>query len=134
MIFTLFAMSSLVSAKLIFKESFDEPNWTDRWTQSTAKGDDAGSLGLTAGKWYGDSANVGLQTKDDAKFYQVSTKFDEAFDNKDKNLVVQYSVKHEQLIDCGGAYLKLFGADVAKDLTTLTVTLSTTLCLGPTFV
>jgi calreticulin len=29
------------------------------------------------------------------------------FSNKDKTLVVQYTVKHEQGIDCGGAYLKI---------------------------
>jgi len=39
------------------------------------------------------------------------------FSNKDRDLVIQYSVKHEQNIDCGGAYIKLFpnGLD-QKDL------------------
>merc|ERR1712227_9415 len=40
------------------------------------------------------------------KFYAISASFPE-FSNKDKTLVVQYTVKHEQNIDCGGAYLKL---------------------------
>ena len=31
----------------------------------------------------------------------------ESFDNKDKDLVIQFSVKHENKIDCGGAYIKL---------------------------
>jgi calreticulin len=116
MLFSIFAMSSLVGAKLIFKEDFSADGWTDRWVQSDAKGDDAGKIGLTAGKWYADESNLGLQTQEDAKFYQVSTKFAEDFNNKDKNLVVQYSVKHEQMIDCGGAYLKLFPSTVAADL------------------
>jgi calreticulin len=34
---------------------------------------------------------------------------DEAFSNKDKELVLQLSVKHEQDLDCGGAYIKLTG-------------------------
>jgi calreticulin len=32
---------------------------------------------------------------------------DEAFTNEGKDLVLQYTVKHEQKIDCGGAYIKL---------------------------
>lgn len=50
---------------------------------------------------------IGLQTSQDARFYAVSTKFT-PFSNKDKPLVVQFSVKHEQNIDCGGGYLKVF--------------------------
>lgn len=57
----------------------------------------------------------GLKTMDDARFYAISTAFEE-FSNKDKPLVVQFSVKHEQNIDCGGAYIKLFpkGVDQPK--------------------
>jgi calreticulin len=47
-----------------------------------------------------------LKTAQDARFYQISAKFPE-FSNKGKTLVLQYSVKHEQNIDCGGGYLKL---------------------------
>jgi hypothetical protein len=52
---------------------------------------------------------------EDARFYAISTAFPE-FSNEDKPLVVQYSVKHEQNIDCGGAYVKLFpkGVDQQK--------------------
>jgi len=52
---------------------------------------------------------------DDARFYAISTAIDE-FSNADKPLVVQFSVKHEQNIDCGGAYIKLFpkGVDQSK--------------------
>lgn len=50
---------------------------------------------------------LGLQTSQDARFYAVSNKF-KPFSNKDKPLVVQFSVKHEQSIDCGGGYLKVF--------------------------
>lgn len=50
---------------------------------------------------------LGLQTSQDARFYAVSRKFT-PFTNKDKPLVIQFSVKHEQNIDCGGGYLKVF--------------------------
>lgn len=49
----------------------------------------------------------GIKTSQDAKFYALSTKF-KSFGNKDKPLVLQFSVKHEQDIDCGGGYLKVF--------------------------
>ncbi|KAE9534113.1 hypothetical protein AGLY_008849 [Aphis glycines] len=32
--------------------------------------------------------------------------------NEGKNLVIQYTVKHEQGIDCGGGYIKLFNCDL----------------------
>jgi calreticulin len=61
----------------------------------------------TAGKWYGKKTDKGIQTTKDAKFHGLSTVSFEEFSNEGKDLVVQYSVKHEQSIDCGGAYIKL---------------------------
>uniref|UniRef100_A0A8D0JRS8 Calreticulin n=2 Tax=Sus scrofa TaxID=9823 RepID=A0A8D0JRS8_PIG len=49
----------------------------------------------------------GLQTSQDARFYALSARF-EPFSNKGQTLVVQFTVKHEQNIDCGGGYVKLF--------------------------
>ena len=63
----------------------------------------------TGGEWYADAADKGIQTSEDARFYGLSAKLDEAFTNKDKELVLQMSVKNEQDIDCGGAYIKLMG-------------------------
>uniref|UniRef100_A0A8C3VXR0 Calreticulin n=1 Tax=Catagonus wagneri TaxID=51154 RepID=A0A8C3VXR0_9CETA len=69
---------------------------------------DYGKFQLTAGKFYGDKEkDKGLQTSEDAKFYALSTRF-KPFSNVNKTLVVQFSVKHEQGIDCGGGYVKLF--------------------------
>jgi len=68
----------------------------------------AGKFVLTAGKWFNDAEkDKGIQTSQDARFYQISAKFAAPFSNKDKPLVVQYTVKHEQKLDCGGAYFKL---------------------------
>lgn len=63
----------------------------------------------TAGKWYADENDKGIKTSQDARFYGISAKLSEPFTNKDKELVLQFSVKHEQRIDCGGAYIKLLG-------------------------
>ena len=61
----------------------------------------------TAGKWYADENDKGIQTSEDARFYGISAKLEKPFVSGDKPLVIQYSVKHEQNLDCGGAYLKL---------------------------
>ncbi|OWK04547.1 hypothetical protein Celaphus_00002553, partial [Cervus elaphus hippelaphus] len=59
------------------------------------------------GKNNGWNLNMGLQTSEDAKFYALSTRF-KPFSNENETLVVQFSVKHEQGIDCGGGCVKLF--------------------------
>ena len=76
--------------------------------QSTHKGAEAGKFVWTAGKFYGDAEkDKGIQTSQDAKFYALSSEF-KPVSNQDKPFVVQFTVKHEQNIDCGGGYAKLF--------------------------
>ncbi|KMZ57952.1 Calreticulin [Zostera marina] len=103
---------SLVSATVFFEEKFDD-KWVDRWVKSDWKKDESmsGEWMLTAGKWNGDAADKGIQTSEDYRFYAISSQFPE-FSNKDKTLVVQFSVKHEQKLDCGGGYIKLLSGDV----------------------
>jgi len=104
-----FALVGAAFAEIYLEETFqDGDKWEDRWIQSTHKGGDAGKFVLTAGKFYGDAEkDKGIQTSQDAKFYGLSTEF-KPVSNKDKPLVVQFTVKHEQNIDCGGGYVKLF--------------------------
>jgi calreticulin len=94
------------------KEEFtDGDAYTSRWIVSKHK-PDLGTIKLTAGKFYGDAEkDKGLQTSEDARFYGISAKFDK-FSNEGKTLVVQFTVKHEQNIDCGGGYVKLFSSDL----------------------
>lgn len=61
----------------------------------------------TAGEWHGDAADKGIQTGEDARFFGISAPMTKTFKSGDKELVLQYSVKHEQKLDCGGAYIKL---------------------------
>ena len=61
----------------------------------------------TAGEYYADENDKGIQTSVDARFYGISAPLDKTYTSGDKELVIQYSVKHEQNLDCGGAYLKL---------------------------
>lgn len=71
----------------------------------------AGEWNHTSGKWNGDPEDKGIQTSEDYRFYAISAEYPE-FSNKDKTLVLQFSVKHEQKLDCGGGYVKLLGGDV----------------------
>ncbi|XP_053325226.1 calreticulin-like [Spea bombifrons] len=96
-----------------FQDYFDDGDdeWEKRWTMSKNKSD-YGKFQLSAGKFYGDpEKDKGIQTIQDWKFYALSARF-EPFSNEGQTLVIQYTVKHEQGIDCGGGYVKLFPADL----------------------
>jgi len=103
---------ALSTATVHFKETFDS-DWEKRWVLSTFKESEGtqGKWEVSAGSFYGDAeADKGLKTTQDARFYQISAAFPE-FSNKGKDLILQYSVKHEQKIDCGGGYLKIMPAE-----------------------
>ncbi|NXK88326.1 CALR protein, partial [Formicarius rufipectus] len=88
--------------------------WTRRWGEAKHKAD-YGRLVLTPGKFYGDAEkDKGIQTSQDARFYALSSRF-KPFSNRDKTLVLQFTVKHEQNIDCGGGYVKLFPASLNQE-------------------
>eukprot|EP01133_Synstelium_polycarpum_P010566 gene10566-12291_t len=98
----------LAAAKTHFQETFGD-EWQSNWVTSKWRQEDgtAGKFVLSAGKWYGDAEDdKGIQTSQDARFYAVSSKFP-AFSNEGKDLVLQFTTKHEQKLDCGGAYIKL---------------------------
>merc|ERR1711963_1373091 len=104
----LLAIVSSALAEIIFEDRFDKDDWESRLVQSTHKGAEAGKFAWTAGKFYGDAEkDKGIQTSQDAKFYALSSEF-KPVSNQDKPFVVQFTVKHEQNIDCGGGYAKLF--------------------------
>merc|ERR1712168_1323646 len=110
----LLALISLVQGTIYFKETFAELD-ADKWIHSTHKGKDAGVFKLDAGRFYGDEEkDKGIKTSEDAKFYQLSAKFD-SFSNEGKKLVLQFQVKHEQNIDCGGGYIKLFPSSLEPE-------------------
>eukprot|EP00501_MAST-03F_sp_TOSAG23-6_P002050 GSMAST32.ASY1.ANO1.2139.1 assembled CDS len=93
-ILTVLSMLKVSDAKIYFQESFGK-GWEDRWVQPTKwkPSTQMGKWTSSAGQWYGKKM----------------------FDNKDKDLIVQYSVKHEQNIDCGGAYIKLLPPGIDQD-------------------
>jgi len=112
LVVTLVASST---AKIFFEEQFGD-DYANRWVQSEHNSD-LGKFEHTAGSFYGDAEkDKGIKTSQDAKFYGLSATHDK-FSNEGKNLVVQFTVKHEQNIDCGGGYVKMFPCEFdGKDM------------------
>ncbi|XP_015886601.3 calreticulin-3 [Ziziphus jujuba] len=101
-----------VFSEIFFEERFED-GWKSRWILSDWKRSEgkAGTFKHTAGKWSADPDDKGIQTYNDAKHYAISAKIPE-FSNKNRTLVVQYSIKFEQDIECGGGYIKLLSGYV----------------------
>uniref|UniRef100_A0A6N2KRR9 Calreticulin n=1 Tax=Salix viminalis TaxID=40686 RepID=A0A6N2KRR9_SALVM len=108
----LFSVFAIASAKVFFEERFED-GWENKWVVSDWKKDEntAGVWNYTSGKWNGDPNDKGIQTSEDYRFYAISAEFPK-FSNKDQTLVFQFSVKHEQKLDCGGGYMKLLSGEV----------------------
>jgi len=106
------------TAEVFIKENFNDEGWNDRWIESSdwKPKIEMGEWKHTAGEWFGDADDKGIQTSSDARFYGISAKMDKVFNSLDgKDLVIQYSVKHEQKIECGGAYIKLLPGGASFD-------------------
>ncbi|KAM5237940.1 calreticulin-3 [Ctenodactylus gundi] len=108
-------------ATVYFQEEFlDGEHWRNRWVYS-ANDSQFGHFRLSSGKFYGHKEkDKGLQTTQNGRFYAISASFP-PFSNRAKTLVIQYTVKHEQKMDCGGGYVKVFPADIEqKNLSRMT--------------
>lgn len=105
-------MSTLLlvaTAKIHFSEEFDS-DWESRWSKSTWKADQQGTFTHTQGDWHGDEEMAyGIRTTGDLKFFELSAKLPQAVKTGKDPLVLQYSVKFEKDIECGGGYIKLVG-------------------------
>jgi len=96
--------------EVFFEETFNDDAWTDRWVLSEWKKGDMGKWDHSAGDWFADeSEQKGIRTAENLKFYGISSKLAKPFSNKGKDLVVQFTVKHEkrEYSFCGGGYIKL---------------------------
>ncbi|XP_017881883.1 calreticulin [Ceratina calcarata] len=115
--FLLLLVVTLAAADVYFEEKFPDDSWEENWVYSEHPGKEFGKFVLSHGKFWNEPENdKGIQTSQDARFYALSRKF-KPFSNKDKPLVVQFSVKHEQNIDCGGGYVKVFDCSLdQKDM------------------
>ncbi|KAG0200187.1 hypothetical protein BGX28_006669 [Mortierella sp. GBA30] len=102
--------------KAPFLEQFAQ-NWSDRWTASEATKETTaeGEVFSYVGQWSveepsvypGLGGDLGLVAKTAAAHHAISASLPEVVNNKDKTLVVQYEVKAQSGLECGGAYMKL---------------------------
>jgi len=116
-IIALIGFIAICSSHVYFQDDFSNDNWHKRWVVSDWKKDssESGTWALSAGKFHtSEEKERGLKTTEDARFYDISAAHED-FSNKGKTLVIQFSVKHEQNIDCGGGYVKLVPADALED-------------------
>lgn len=109
------------SLKAPFLEQFTD-DWESRWKRSNAKKEvNDEEEWAYVGTWAVEEPSVlkgmegdkGLVIKDQAAHHAISAKFPKVIDNKGKTLVVQYEVKLQNGLDCGGAYLKLLKDNAA---------------------
>eukprot|EP01018_Ginkgo_biloba_P037396 Gb_13488 [translate_table: standard] len=91
---------SSVFATPVFFESFDKP-WEDRWIPSE-KEDYQGKWKHEKNEAYDD---YGLLVSEAAKKYGIVVELPEV-DFKDEPVVLQYELKLQSGLECGGAYLK----------------------------
>ncbi|KAH9452283.1 hypothetical protein Pst134EB_016239 [Puccinia striiformis f. sp. tritici] len=99
-----------------FVEQFTS-DWSTRWnpSEATKQTSTGGETFSYVGKWEVEEPTVlpgiegdqGLVVKSPAAHHAISAPFSKTLDNKDKTLVVQYEVKLQNGLECGGAYLKL---------------------------
>jgi len=111
----LIALAALTQAEIFYKDYMEtDPVSSNRWVHSNWKQDtgEATKFEWSSGLWTSDNNRKGLRTPTDAKFYAATSKFQKEFDNTDQPLVLQFSVKHEQKIDCGGGYVKLLPPNI----------------------
>ena len=65
------------------------------------------------------------------KFYGVSTEFPTPLDTKGNDLAIQYELKLEEGLNCGGAYIKMPRAGDAGDLSVMNNETPYTIMFGP---
>lgn len=97
-------LSASATAAVFYHETFDSLNG---WVGSEHQ-PGYGKVTLSAGNVFAnEQAEQGLHLPEDSHFYAVSSKLPTPISNEKKDLVVSFSVKNQQLLKCGGGYIKL---------------------------
>lgn len=114
--FTPFNTGSLESKDFFF-EQFDSDDWSKLWKISKAKRDEEFTYN---GEWDVEESVIfpgfkndkGLVLKTPAAHHAISAKLPQPFKNEENDtLVLQYQVKLQNGLNCGGAYIKLLSAE-----------------------
>ncbi|TPX31722.1 hypothetical protein SmJEL517_g04993 [Synchytrium microbalum] len=117
------AIFQITTIKGTLVEQFSAPDWSSRWVASEAKkvvdGVEDDDLLRYRGIWAveeptvlpGITGDKALVIKTAAAHHAISYKFDKPIDPTGKPLVIQYEVKLQNGLECGGAYMKLLTYD-----------------------
>ncbi|KAH7300066.1 hypothetical protein KP509_24G043600 [Ceratopteris richardii] len=89
----------------IFYESFEE-DWVGRWHPSNKEG----YQGFWKRAKIEGHENYGLLVSEKARKYGIATILPEAVEFKDKPVILQYELRLQNGIECGGSYLKFLRA------------------------
>jgi calnexin len=117
-IFQPFDQSQLSSDS--FFEQFDSDDWSQLWKISKSKRDQEFTYN---GKWSVEVSSVnqgfindkGLVLKTAAAHHAIHAQLPTPFINTDETLVLQYEVKLQEGLQCGGAYVKLLSSEGLPD-------------------
>ena len=74
------------------------------FTEGVMEGKEMGHFEHTAGDI---GVDKGIKTATDARFYSISAPLNSEVSNSGKDLIVSFTVRHDQNLQCGGAYIKL---------------------------
>lgn len=104
--------------KIFLEETFDNSDWEERWIFSqlrpTRSDHKLGKFRLTSGSFYGNQTKQrGIQTIDEHAWYRITSKLNEPFNKtKDKDLIIQYTLRLEEGFESTGGYIKLHSGDI----------------------
>lgn len=101
------------TSTVYLQESFDA-GWENRWKkpQHVKKGIQLGRVRVTAGDFWGDEKiQRGMETMDYKRNYLFYSNLTHRMDTRDRDLIIQYTLRLYYGLDCGGQYLKLIGGD-----------------------
>jgi calreticulin len=108
--------ASLVSGKVYFEDTFtgvkEATGLQSQWQLPEEQFLAIGELETSSGTFYADAEESrGMRTTQDSQFYTAFAPFKEPLDTCNKDLVLQFSVKNEHELKCGGTYFKLSSGD-----------------------
>eukprot|EP00004_Rigifila_ramosa_P002811 TRINITY_DN1287_c0_g1_i1.p1 TRINITY_DN1287_c0_g1~~TRINITY_DN1287_c0_g1_i1.p1 ORF type:complete len:584 (+),score=148.77 TRINITY_DN1287_c0_g1_i1:1-1752(+) len=91
----------------VLQECFDDDAWSSRWIPSTNSKFSGRWAAQLPGAPVGIIGDKGLVIQDMARHHAIVHTLPAPIDNAGRDLVVQYEVRLQKTLDCGGAYVKL---------------------------
>lgn len=129
--FTMFVFFAFGASRIYFQENFDDYSLS-RWQKpgKVRKGVQLGKVRTSIGDFWGQEAKWrGMETMDTRRNYLLTSNFSKVMDTRNKDLIVQYTVRINYNVDCSGQYIKLL--DKSADTWTFSNNTKYELMFGP---